>query len=346
VHAKINSLVDQALEWIEKRRVDINSIEYKTDIAVNELELAKIRHLTNEIKKYHTNLEQIELLKMQLPESNDLNSALDDLFSSFNGLCKSLSASQQFLETLMELNKLIQDELKYVNDMEDLEYNRDWTQPRKLKSSELMQHKSSVELTLNHKTKKILYIVSFAERMIESQHPASADLMLYLTTLRSEIGRLQQLMSILGEHIVKLQSLEAFCKDYDEVAAYLDVTNQKFQHFLSILSHSNSSSSQSESSDLSGQYEEIVSQFNVFKHNFQNLSQTREHIDDLYACVETLPAYKMRKTSLKGAHDKCEILADFSNTTVSLYFIFFLFVNSNTIISSYLFFVQDKTLQG
>jgi hypothetical protein len=325
-YTKINALVEQALKWIEMRHADINSIEYKTDIAVNELELAKIRHLTNEIKKYHTNLEQIELLKLQLIESAELNSKLDDLFSSFNGLCKSLSTSQQFLETLMEFNKLIQDELKYVNDMEDIEYNRDWTQPRRLKSSDLIQHKSNVELTLNHKSKKIMYIVSFVERMIESQHPASADLVVYLTTLKTEIGRLHQLMTILGEHVVKLQSLEAFCKEYDEVAVYLDVTNQKFQHFLSILSRS--SKSESGDGNMSEQYAEIVSQFDIFKHNFQNLSQTREHIDDLYAFVEKLPAYKMRKTSLKPPHDKCEILADFSNTTVSFYSLFFVVANN------------------
>jgi acetoacetate decarboxylase len=41
----------------------------------------------------------------------------------------------------MEFNKLIQDELRYISEMEDIELNRDWSQPKKFKSSDLIQHK-------------------------------------------------------------------------------------------------------------------------------------------------------------------------------------------------------------
>lgn len=41
----------------------------------------------------------------------------------------------------MEFNKLIQDELRYISEMEDIELNRDWSQPKKLNSSDLIQHK-------------------------------------------------------------------------------------------------------------------------------------------------------------------------------------------------------------
>ena len=165
----------------------------------------------------------------------ELCGRLDELFASFNGLCQALTRTETHLDTLMEFNKLVQDELKYVNDMEDVEYTRDWSQPRKLRSSELIQHKQNVELTLSHKAKKVAYIVSFAERMTESAHPASAELAVYVSTLRTEVTRLAQLMTVLGEHIQRLQQFEQFFKDHDELNSFLHAADHKFQHFSSLL---------------------------------------------------------------------------------------------------------------
>lgn len=37
--------------------------------------------------------------------------------------------------------KLVNDELRYMNEIEDIELNRDWSQPNKLNSNELIQYK-------------------------------------------------------------------------------------------------------------------------------------------------------------------------------------------------------------
>lgn len=107
------------------------------------------------------------------------------------------------MDSLIEFNKLIQDELKYISEMEDIELTRDWSQPKKLKSSDLIQHKmvffaklmnkhkkkyrfylnynyKNVEMTLNHKKPKLNAIINFAERLIEARHPASDDLQVIL----------------------------------------------------------------------------------------------------------------------------------------------------------------------
>lgn len=316
---KLYNLVDEAFKWLRDKQTELNTIEFKTDIALNEIELNKVRHLTTEIKKYHSTLERIDLLKMDIEKTNqqdidEIGPSLNKIFSSFNSLCKSLNLSHQYLDTLMEFNKLVQDELRYLNEMEDIEYNRDWSQPCRFKSSELIQHKSNVELTLSHKSKKIQFIVSFADKMIEAKHPASSDLSIYVGTLQSEVARLQQLMTILGEHISRLQRLEEFYKTHDELNTYLDSTRARFDHFVSILSDHRVSEA-----DETDKYEEIANQFNVFKHNFHVLSQCRQQIDELVDTINTsLPAYKMRRLSLKSPYDKCRILADYQDVSVKL----------------------------
>ena len=63
------------------------------------------------------------------------------MYTSLNFICSSLKIKQSQLESIKEFNASVQDELRYIGEMEDIELNRDWSQPKKLKSSELIQHK-------------------------------------------------------------------------------------------------------------------------------------------------------------------------------------------------------------
>lgn len=65
----------------------INSVQFKADIAINEIEMSRLRQVANEAKKFHTTLEHIELLKMEHVESAELNVRVNELFTSFNSLC-------------------------------------------------------------------------------------------------------------------------------------------------------------------------------------------------------------------------------------------------------------------
>lgn len=67
-------------------------MQFKADIAINEVEMSKLRQIAAEAKKFHTSLEQIELLKLEQQQnqnldSNELNIRVNDLFASFNNLC-------------------------------------------------------------------------------------------------------------------------------------------------------------------------------------------------------------------------------------------------------------------
>lgn len=81
----------------------INSVQFKADIAINEVEMSKLRQIAAEAKKFHTSLEQIELLKLEQQQqnqnldSNELNIRVNDLFASFNNLCV-----RKFIKTLFK----------------------------------------------------------------------------------------------------------------------------------------------------------------------------------------------------------------------------------------------------
>jgi len=56
-------------------------------------------------------------------------------------LKKNLELVKYNFEDLYEFMKLVNDELRYLNELELIELNRDWSQPNKLNSSELLKYK-------------------------------------------------------------------------------------------------------------------------------------------------------------------------------------------------------------
>lgn len=67
----------------------INSVQFKADIDMNEIEMSRLRQIAAETKKFHTNLEEIEILKMEHAESTELNHRVNEIFTAYNNLCVS-----------------------------------------------------------------------------------------------------------------------------------------------------------------------------------------------------------------------------------------------------------------
>ena len=93
------------------------------------------------MKTYLTTIERIELLKLEHAECLEFTEKINDLNEAYNNLCVLVKNSKKYLEELNEFLRMVHDELHYLNQIEDLELNRDWSQPNKLKSNELLKHK-------------------------------------------------------------------------------------------------------------------------------------------------------------------------------------------------------------
>ncbi len=216
--------------------------------------------------------------------------------------------------------------------MEDIELNRDWSQPGKLRHNELNNHKKRVELILDQKKPKFDDILRFGDNLIESNHPASDDISPYMLALKNETEWLKDLMSMLGIHLIHLQEYENVClilicifekrflilfnfkfmKEYNEINVSQVESLEKFK---------NLTTSFSTFFELSGRNESLkndfIAQFNNFKHNFQNVSQFKQQIERLYLFVDKLPNFRMRKINLKPPYDKSRILVKYSQADVN-----------------------------
>jgi hypothetical protein len=152
---------------------------------------------------------------------------------------------------------------------------------------------------LNHKKQKFHQITTFAQNLISSQHPAAEDIRAHISTLKTETEWLHRLMHILSIHINHLQQYEKFTKEYSELNTYLNTANNKLDLFIEKINKKVYS-------------DDLINQFNIFKHSFQIAQNVQEHLDKLENLAKEMPAYKMRKMSLSHPHDHAEILVSYS----------------------------------
>jgi len=172
----IIDVINDSFNWIRSKQTEVNAIKVKPDLAQIQLDLEFCLKLKTELTHSKTTLETIELLKLNHSESPELTQLVNQLNAEYHSLCTNAKQVKVDLESLSEFIRLVHDELQYLNEMEDVEVNRDWSQPGKLNESELMGHKKEVEDVLGNKKMAYARIIMLAENLIERRHPATDDI--------------------------------------------------------------------------------------------------------------------------------------------------------------------------
>lgn len=77
--------------------------------------------------------------------------------------------------------KQINDEIFYLDQKEQIELNRDWSNPSKLKSSSLKQYKKNLDYELERRlVVNVNPIKLLAQTMLNEQHPAASHVKVVL----------------------------------------------------------------------------------------------------------------------------------------------------------------------
>lgn len=89
MHTHLTDLINESVKWIKEKQKKLYSIQYKSDISLIEYELSQLRMINSETRQFHGTMEQIELLKFNHANSEELNLKLNELFMLFNEYCVS-----------------------------------------------------------------------------------------------------------------------------------------------------------------------------------------------------------------------------------------------------------------
>lgn len=174
--SEIIDLINEAFKWIRIKQAFLDNTKFKPDLCQLQLDLELLYQLKNELAHYRTNIETIELLKMRHVETAELTGLVNQLNFEYRSLCMSAKSVKNNLELLLEYVKLVHEELHFINQMEDVELNRDWSVPAKLNYSELREHRKQVETSLANRQMNYTRILAMAESLVDAKHPAAQDI--------------------------------------------------------------------------------------------------------------------------------------------------------------------------
>jgi hypothetical protein len=102
IHTHLTDLINESVKWIKEKQKKLYSIEYKSDISLIEYELSQLRMINSETRQFHGTMEQIELLKFNHANSEELNLKLNELFMLFNEYCVSCLSNRFILNRLFK----------------------------------------------------------------------------------------------------------------------------------------------------------------------------------------------------------------------------------------------------
>jgi hypothetical protein len=227
MHAK--KCDNELLAWIRTRQDEVNQITFKCDLNHLKNQIELLAQLNCDVKNFSCKLDMLNNRNQNASNTQNEND-IDNIFSEFKQLCFSIKKEEQNLNSLYELTKLIHQEIKFFNEIEDKELNRDWSLLNKLNSKELFDYKQETEAKISQRKSKISYILGYAERLIKNGHLASNDLNVINTfayflskkillicfyfhkhcinTIKSEAKWVNQLMSLLEKHLQSLRTYE------------------------------------------------------------------------------------------------------------------------------------------
>ena len=307
----ILDLINDSFTWIRTKQSEVDLVKFKPDLSQIQIDIDFLNKLKQELIQHRTNIETIELLKMNHAETKELTNLINQLNIEYHLLCSATKSVRSNLDSLNEFIKLVHDELHYINEMEDVELNRDWSQPGKLSASELVKHRKQIESTLSNKKMAYAKIITFAENLIEAKHPAIEDINAYVSALKTGKTWLKELMTILGIHTAHLQKYEKFIKNHNEIDMELNDLNEQFKQLTSSTAYNLSTWNDS-------LREDFTNQFNAFMHSFQTVSKVPGHIENLKIAMNNLPSYKLRRLALKAPYNRTKILTDYCQTEFTI----------------------------
>ena len=268
--------LDDALKWIEKIDKEISNFDFNNDIydKINQ----RIEEIKNEVKIFYEKLDTINLLDFS--NYPDLKQKIDKTFSKFNYLCRNLKKSFEYLEMFALFLQSFKDEMKELNNIENIELNRDWSVPNKQNIVELQKYKTHLLLNVNLRKINIKQVIFIANKLISLNHPAREMIDNKIKTLKHEFEWIENLLKLFEIHLKNLETYSKFNLKYIELWSELETFKDK-------------------------------------SFNFNNIEKMNGQINQLNNMLIQLPSFKTRRLKITDVLPHAILLVDYKTLLTS-----------------------------
>ncbi|RWS15093.1 microtubule-actin cross-linking factor 1-like isoform X28, partial [Dinothrombium tinctorium] len=194
--------IHECIEWVQQKLKHLESLDYGHDLpsVKSRLEQQKIEHRT--IDDFQTNVDKCEHRRHQFEreEAEIYSRMLNRLRKSYSELVVMSNKRLSDLETLLEFVQLASEEMKWLNEKEEVEVSRDWS-AKNLDLVALESHHQQIISEMERREPHFNSVQDRGESLIRQRHPATKCIENLMAVMQSQWSWILQLINCLEIHL-------------------------------------------------------------------------------------------------------------------------------------------------
>nr|QVD39310.1 Dystonin [Schistocerca gregaria] len=214
--------LQECSEWCRSKLKQLQDAEYGSDLpsVQNELELHQREHRI--IEQFQTKVEHCSLAKSNFhgEELQLYNQHLGQLQKLYNELLVTSNKRLSDLEVLQDFLQSATNELVWLNDKEETEVTRDWSD-KSLNVPALEQYYESLMSELEKREIQFSAVQDRGESLVLQHHPAAKCIEAYMAAMQTQWAWLLQLTLCLETHLKHAAHYQQFYRDLHDAEAWI-----------------------------------------------------------------------------------------------------------------------------
>ncbi|XP_046680749.1 dystonin isoform X29 [Homalodisca vitripennis] len=266
--------LQDAIEWCRTKLKQIQEAEYGSDLNSVQTELEVHQREHKLIEQFHSKVEHCisaknnfhgDELALYTQHLNALQKLYAELLTTSN---KRLSD----LETLLDFIQSATNQLVWLNEREETEVTRDWSD-KELNVPALEQYYESLMSELEKREIQLSAVQDRGEALLLQHHPAAKCIEAYMSALQTQWAWLLQLTLCLEKHLKHTAYYQQFYRDVKETESWI---NKRDELLNSV--YSNSEFTLDEGERLLKGMQELREELNTYGEVIATLAERAQNV--------------------------------------------------------------------
>ncbi|XP_034249434.1 dystonin isoform X11 [Thrips palmi] len=215
--------LQECAEWVRNKLKQLQEAEYGSDLPGVQTEISIHQREHKTIEQFHTKIEHCVDAKANFhgEELQLYNQHLSVLHKLYADLLTASNKRTSDLEILHDFLQSATNELMWLNEKEEVEVSRDWSD-KNLNLPAVEQYYESLMSDLEKREIQFSAVLDRGEALILQHHPATKTIEAYMKAMQSQWSWVLQLTLCLETHLKHAHNSQQFFKDVKEAEHWIN----------------------------------------------------------------------------------------------------------------------------
>ncbi|XP_056639473.1 dystonin isoform X42 [Diorhabda sublineata] len=225
--------LQEHIEWCKNKLKQLKKADYGTDLASIQTERDIHQREHKQIDQFHSKVETC-LMARQYFQGEELvlyNQLLGQLQKTYAELLSFSTNRMTDLESLLDFIQSATNELSWLNEKEEIEVTRDWSDT-KLDVRGVEKYFESLMSDLEKREIQFNSVLERGESLVLQNHPATKAIEAHMAAMNAQWAWLLQLTHCLETHLLNTRNYQAFFNDIQVAEEWLkekdEIMNTEF----------------------------------------------------------------------------------------------------------------------